>query len=243
MFEMPPGQPAPFGPATGRMGPAGYPRAALPTMPKVAPPEETAAEGVPANLPGGVALPFDPMAKADLPFDLPDLAAMPLSSEPAGPAISFDLPAAAPLNFDLPAAPPVPSQLAAGPSLPPASALPEAQPAPEATQAMPPKKPPAPASPLDVAELEAEQPLHFCCPSGHTLQVPRAMLGKQVACPLCHEKLLLRPDGSLEYQQKRAQARAREETKVSQLWLSSAIAAAIIVIVVIVVIIATSGRH
>ncbi len=226
-FELPPAaMPPPMAPA-GRTSAFDLP-AAQP-MPNLAMPPPAAAappaDVVPAMQPGGIALPFDPRAKAELPFELPDDTHAPLT---------FDLPAAAPmpLDFSRPAPPPlVAPQIE--PALPP---LPGRRPAPADDQPADDLLE-AEAAPLDVVEVQAEVPLHIPCPSGHTLEVTRDVLGKEVMCPFCRKRFLPVWERSLEYLRQRAQIRVREENQLGRIWLSGAIVAAIVVLAALIALI------
>ncbi len=157
--------------------------------------DEASSEAVPALQPGGIALPFDPRAKRSLPFDLPEDGSDPFASSSRA-SSGFDLPEAAPLQFELPKPAPLPFEMPGGePSLPAARVPP-----------IPPRgdRPggellEAEAAPLDVAEVQAEVPLHIPCPSGHVLEVTRDILDQEVMCPYCRKRFLPQWEKSLEY--------------------------------------------
>ena len=74
-------------------------------MPNLAsrPAAAEAAEAVPAMQPGGIALPFDPRAKAALPFELPDGTHAPLSfGLPAPAPVPLEFSRPAPMPFEVP---------------------------------------------------------------------------------------------------------------------------------------------
>ena len=89
----------------------------------------------------------------------------------------------------------------------------------------------AEAAPLDVAEVQAEVPLHIPCPAGHILEVTRDVLGKEVLCPFCRKRFLPLWERSLEYRRQKAQIRIREENQLGRVWLTMAIVAAVAVLV------------
>jgi hypothetical protein len=227
---------APIGPAAGIPM---APRAAFemppmqplaPALPGPPPPaSEAASEAVPALQPGGIALPFDPLAKASLPFELPDLAATPITFGPLSrPPVEPGPPAAA----------------AAPPPLPFTESMASAEPA------LPPGHPPrdvlrqAAPAPLNVIEIQAAVPLHVPCPAGHTLEVTRDLLGKEVLCPYCRKRFLPVWEKSLEYRRQKAKERIREETQLGRMWLTGAIVAAIAVLALIITLIANIvGKH
>ena len=146
----------------------------------------TPAESVSAAQPGGIDLPFDPRAKEDLPFELPDDTRSPLSFAPQPPEPApFEPPLAVPPTLAAP--PPLPAA-ADFPVVPPVEELPEAQPA-----------------PLFEVETEVKTTFHVLCPSGHKLEVTRDMLGKEAMCPYCQKQFMVQVGRSLEFQRKRAQ--------------------------------------
>jgi hypothetical protein len=231
-FELPPAaMPSPLAPV-GRASPFDLP-AAQPLPDLLRPAEaEASADAVPALQPGGIALPFDPRAKAALPFELPDDTHAPLT---------FDLPAAAPVPLEFSRPAPMPFEAPRNaPPLPPL---------PEAPRAAADDQPPgglreAEAAPLDVNEIQTEVPLHIPCPSGHTLEVTRDVLGKEVMCPYCRKRFLPLWERSLEYRRQKAQIRVREENQLGRIWLSGAIVAAIVVLAaVIAMIVSIAGQH
>ena len=88
-----------------------------------------------------------------------------------------------------------------------------------------------------MVEVQAEVPLHIPCPSGHTLEVTRDVLGKEVMCPFCRKRFLPVWERSLEYLRQRAQIRVREENQLGRIWLSGAIVAAIVVLAALIALI------
>jgi hypothetical protein len=126
----------------------------------------------------------------------------------------------------LEAAPDTPPPLPGLSGAEPVEELPEAQPA-----------------PLDLLESRAKATLHVLCPSGHTLEVTRDMLGNEAMCPQCQKKFLLRVSRSLEYQWKKAQTIARKEKKLGQIWLSVAIVAAVLVVAALVTLLMSGTGH
>ena len=91
--------------------------------------------------------------------------------------------------------------------------------------------------------MQAEVPLHVPCPSGHTLEVTRDILGREVLCPYCRKRFLPLWEKSLEYRREKAKQRMREETQLGRLWLTLAIVATIMVLGIVIAVIAIAIHH
>ena len=119
----------------------------------------------------------------------------------------------------------------------------------EGEPAMAPAEPPgeelaeAEPAPLNVIEMQAEVPLHVPCPSGHTLEVTRDILGQEVLCPYCRKRFLPLWEKSLEYRREKAKQRMREENQLGRLWLTLAIVATIMVLGIVIAVIAIAIHH
>jgi hypothetical protein len=80
--------------------------------------------------------------------------------------------------------------------------------------------------------------VHIVCPSGHTLETPREMLGEDAMCPYCQIAFRLRWEDSLEYRQSKEEEHRLREQRLGQAWLQWAIGIAIVVVLGVIFLIA-----
>ena len=145
---------------------------------------------------------FDPLAKAALPFELPDAEPIRGLQRPA-PSQFFDLTASAP-----PASTPMNDAAA---DLPSGGAETAAETSPlEFLDGV--TQPEADAVPVSSGEAV----LHVLCPSGHPLETAREMLGKTAICPLCKKQFQLKYERSVEFRRKQQIRREREEEELGR---------------------------
>lgn len=90
--------------------------------------------------------------------------------------------------------------------------------------------PPAPPAVMPPQEVL----VHIPCPSGHELETPREMLGKEALCPFCRVQFRLKLEDSVEYREELE----RREREAGQKWLKTAIAAAVVVVGAVILLIA-----
>lgn len=72
--------------------------------------------------------------------------------------------------------------------------------------------------------------VHVVCPSGHTLETPREMLGEDAMCPFCQVAFRLRWEDSLEYRKAKEEEMLRHEQRLGRAWLQWSIAIAVAVL-------------
>ena len=77
--------------------------------------------------------------------------------------------------------------------------------------------------------------VHVVCPSGHTLETPREMLGDDAMCPFCQVAFRLRWEDSLEYRKAKEEEMLLREQRLGKAWLQWSIAIAIVVVVGLIV--------
>jgi len=98
---------------------------------------------------------------------------------------------------------------------------------------------------VDVSQLPGagdSSVVHILCPSGHSLETPRDMLGQEAMCPFCQAQFRLRLQDSVEYKRQRAEEEERRERQLGQTWLrwSIAVAVAVVAAVVMLIMVAAS---
>lgn len=101
---------------------------------------------------------------------------------------------------------------------------------------------PAPAGPVEIPGSGLPALVHVICPSGHELETPREMLGREAMCPYCQVQFTLRYEDSVEYRKEQAEELERLERRRAKLWLHWSIAIAVVVVggVVALVVMAAS---
>jgi hypothetical protein len=197
-----------------------------PIAPGTAPAASSSAESAPEKTGDQFVLPFDPHAKASLPFELPEMPEM-----PGGPMPS-------------PASPPPPLTMPGIGSMPGVRYTPGVGYTPDAPAPMPPPQTESPPTegptPEEIRSLNATvEPLleetetkqiHIPCPAGHPLEISREMLGKLAECPLCNKRFRLRYEDSMEFQRRKAKLEQSRDEKAGQVWLAWAILAAVAIL-------------
>jgi len=89
---------------------------------------------------------------------------------------------------------------------------------------------PGPAGPVELPGARRPALVHVVCPSGHELETPCAMLGREAMCPYCQVQFTLRYEDSVEYRKEQAEELERLERRRAKLWLHWSIAIAVVVV-------------
>ena len=173
----------------------------------------------------------------------------------AGPGFQ---PPPAPPEFQAPPAPPAPPGYQAPPPAPgfqappvydPTAVGPGFEPSPEFFPEIQtrPALQPSVGVPPDAASFDlsgpGQQPIvHIICPSGHSLDTPREMLGQEAICPFCQVQFLLRYEDSVEHGERLARQQEFEEINKGKRWMQLAIAAAVLVVFGLIALMILSRR-
>ncbi|MBX9788805.1 MAG: hypothetical protein K2Y37_07800 [Pirellulales bacterium] len=101
-----------------------------------------------------------------------------------------------------------------------------------------PEAPSAPAITTGTPQLlPGEMPgvVHLACPSGHELEVPRELLGTDIACPVCGVEFRLRREDTDEYRAEKHAERERKEQQFGRKMMNFSIVVAVLVVLAILI--------
>ena len=93
---------------------------------------------------------------------------------------------------------------------------------------------------MDIGDPDRDNRLHCLCPTGHSLDIDRSMLGQKAMCPYCQKTFVITLERTVEYINKKKRAEELEEKKMAKFWFQWAIVAIVLAVIFIVVMIVLS---
>lgn len=100
-----------------------------------------------------------------------------------------------------------------------------------------------PAQNMNIGDPDKDSRLHCLCPTGHSLEIDRDMIGQKAMCPYCQKTFVITLERTVEYINKKKRAEELEDKKLAKFWFQWAIVAIVIAVIFIVVMIALCVSH
>lgn len=100
-----------------------------------------------------------------------------------------------------------------------------------------------PTQKMDIGDPDEDSRLHCLCPTGHSLEINRDMIGQKAMCPYCQKTFVITLERTVEYINKKKRAEELEDKKMAKFWFQWAIVAIVLAVIFIVVMIALSVSH
>ena len=97
-----------------------------------------------------------------------------------------------------------------------------------------------PAQKMNIGDPDEDSRLHCLCPTGHSLEINRDMIGQKAMCPYCQKTFVITLERTVEYINKKKRAEELEDKKMAKFWFQWAIVAIVLAVVFIVVMIVLS---
>ena len=96
---------------------------------------------------------------------------------------------------------------------------------------------------MNIGDPDEDDRLHCLCPTGHSLEIDRKMIGQKAMCPYCQKTFVITLERTVEYINKKKHAEELEDKKMAKFWFQWAIVAIVLAVIFIVVMIALSVSH
>ena len=97
-----------------------------------------------------------------------------------------------------------------------------------------------PAQKMNIGDPDKDSRLHCLCPTGHSLEINRDMIGQKAMCPYCQKTFVITLERTVEYINKKKRAEELEDKKMAKFWFQWAIVAIVLAVIFIVVMIVLS---
>ena len=100
-----------------------------------------------------------------------------------------------------------------------------------------------PAQKMNIGDPDKDSRLHCLCPTGHSLDINRDMIGQKAMCPYCQKTFVITLERTVEYINKKKRAEELEDKKMAKFWFQWAIVAIVLAVIFIVVMIVLGVSH
>ncbi len=96
---------------------------------------------------------------------------------------------------------------------------------------------------MNIGDPDKDDRLHCLCPTGHSLEIDRKMIGQKAMCPYCQKTFVITLERTVEYINKKKHAEELEDKKMAKFWFQWAIVAIVLAVIFIVVMIVLAMSH
>ncbi|MBR0237443.1 MAG: hypothetical protein IJQ39_05090 [Thermoguttaceae bacterium] len=96
---------------------------------------------------------------------------------------------------------------------------------------------------MDIGDPDEDERLHCLCPTGHSLDIDRNMIGQKAMCPYCQKTFVITLERTVEYINKKRRSEELEDKKTAKLLFQWAIVAIVLAVIFIAVMIALTLSH